>query len=110
MSVETDFNTKLLELGYPVYKLMCPTPVETYIVWQTINEKDVEYADDKPITKDYYFMVHIYSKINTDIIKDELKDLMEDTIWERTGGHDMNYDPTTKFYHRIENFYYYKEV
>jgi len=99
----------LKPLGIPI-KFQKHTGRETtYITFFCYNEQGEVFADDVEIATGFYMQIDIWSKEDTESIKESTKELLKQAGFKKRTIHDAPYEPDTSTFHKVLRFFYYIE-
>lgn len=97
-------NTALTVSDYNGYPAIFPNKApanqdfETYIIYQLINNVDIDYADNKPLREYIHYQVSVFTKGSTTSLGEEVKNSMQSLGFFRTYIGEM-YESDTGYTH-----------
>lgn len=91
-------------VGYQIYS----GSKDTYFTFFILSDSNVAWGDGDPLVSDAHIQLDGWSKGDMDDLCATAKALMKDAGFLYELGRDL-YDPDTKIFHRIQQFYICKE-
>lgn len=80
-----------------------------YITFFCYNEQGEVFADDVEIVTGFYMQIDIWSKEDTESIKENAIELLNKVGFRKRTIHDAPYEPDINTFHKVLRFFYYIE-
>lgn len=88
----------------PVYFLNYTGKGETYVTYNSSGDFPALAADDDLLNSVIDYDVHIFSQSNYGMIEAAVKALLKKNGWTWTGSSEDQFEPDTKYYHKVNSF------